>query len=80
MSRAVVSDDECFTAQRMVGLRVVTHLSTIASATNIRVAFRSSAPVETSRSPWIWANRNRRVCGLRLAERRSMSAPSIRNR
>jgi hypothetical protein len=44
MSRAVALDVECFTAERMIGRRVVTHLAAIESTTNIRVAFRSSAP------------------------------------
>ena len=66
MSRVVLSDIERFTAKRMIRIRDRTHLSAIESATNIRVAFRSSAPCEKWRSPLIWrvATRECVVCVL----------------
>ena len=44
MSRSVASDIERITAERMIGLRVVTHLSAIENPTNIRVAFSIERP------------------------------------
>jgi len=67
MSRVAVPDIARFTAESMIRIRIGTDLSGIEITTNIRVAFRSSALVETSRSTVIRAIRRSHLCGLPLA-------------
>jgi len=65
----VASNVVRFSTRRMIRRRRGTYLSAIESATNIAVAFRSSAPITASISPLIRPIATRDTYGLRLAPR-----------